>query len=94
MVKLAAVGEVSAGVRLEVIELLTRAVEVDLATIYRSLVGLHGSGVATTIGVVISQLLREGAIEIDTRRLEPEGPLIGFVRLVLAVQSPDRALVA
>lgn len=86
--------DVTERVRLEVIGLLARTSEVDLGTIYRTLVDQLGREIVADIGTIISRLVREGAIEIDTRRLAPDGPHVGFARLVLAIQPPYQALVA
>lgn len=94
MVDLEVAGDVTERVRLEIIGLLARTVEVDLGTIYRALIGQFGSEVVADIGVVLSRLVCDGAIAVDTRQLSAGGPLIGIARLVLAIQPPYQALVA
>lgn len=75
-------GGCSPRVRREIVTLLAEAGEVDLGTIYRCLMDLLGKEVVTDIGVVLSRLVRDGTISIDTARPDPLGPLVGHVRLV------------
>ena len=84
--------ETSRRVRLEVIELLASTDSVDLATLYRSLIGVIGGHAVPYIGEVVGCLVRENVIAVDTRPLSQDGPLIGWVRL-LAV-SPGAARMA
>lgn len=81
-------------VRLEIIGLLTGTPEVDLGTLYRALMQMLGNEVVADIGQVIARLLRDGAIEIETRSVTPDGPHIGIVRLALPVHPPYAQLVA
>lgn len=94
MVDLLGAGDVTERVRLEIVGLLTRTPEVDLGTVYRTMMQLLGSEVVADVGIVIARLVRDGAIEIETRTLAPDGPHIGVVRLALAAQPPYELLVA
>lgn len=94
MMELGVARDMTERVRLEVIGLLARTSEVDLGTIYRALIDQLGSEVVADIGTVISRLVREGAIEIDTRQPTKDGPHIGFARLAQAIQPPCEELVA
>lgn len=81
-------------VRLELLALLSQTGEVDLGTIYGTLVSLLGSQVVADVGTVLSRLVREGAIVIDTRPLCGAGPIIGFARLASADAVECRSRVA
>lgn len=68
-------------VRAEVLSVVTASVEVDLATIYRKLVGTFGAEAVPLVSEAIGYLLRARAIVVDTRRTAPASPLVGYARL-------------
>lgn len=81
-------------VRLEILALLGRTGECDLGTIYRTLIDLLGSEATAEVGVILGRLIRERAIEVETRSLGHRGPLIGVARLVARLEPPYHALTA
>lgn len=68
-------------VQCEMLNLLQLTPEVDVATIYRAMVGLFGAGAVPAVSENLAALLRDGTIVIDTRSREPFGPLVGHARL-------------
>lgn len=64
----------------EVARLLDAVPEVDLATVYRTLVGLMGAHVVPHIAEAVGAGLRDGGIQMDTRVVNPRAPAVAFVR--------------
>ena len=65
----------------EMMRLIDRCGEVDLATIYRSMVNLYGTEAVPTVSETLGRLVRDGKIEIETRNRGPFEALVGYARL-------------
>lgn len=81
-------------VRIEMVELLAAMGEAELNVLYRALMDLLGAGAFSQIGATIAGLVREGALEIETRRRIPEGPFVGIARLARPPAPPYASILA
>ena len=70
-----------ADVREEFLSVLDTGPEVELATIYRRLVGRFGADVVPLVSETLAHLLRRNTVMVETRRAGPASPLVGYVRL-------------
>ena len=72
----------------ELLRLLASAVELDVGTIYRSMLEQFGRDAMVAVSDALGRFTRDGVIEIDTRRLGPNDPLVGYARIASRRGAP------
>ena len=73
-------GELRLQVHRELGQLLESVAEMDLGTVYRTIVALVGVHAVPDIAEVISAGLRAGEIELEASIPGPDGAVVAFIR--------------